>query len=187
VTIESVVFAPDEATTVDDPGAAKDADGTTWVRVEDPTPAERASLETAFGLHPLSLEDVTERDARPKVEEFDEHTFVLVKTAQLRSGDVAFVEELSVVSVGLFIGPDWLVTISDRQSPAVDRIWERVIDTNERRILTRGADFAASRVIDAVVDEYFDILDDVESQIEAVEESVIEAPDADTHERINEL
>ena len=187
MTVESIVFAPDAATAVDEPGAAKDTSGTTWVRVEAPTPDERATLETAFGLHPLSLEDVTERDARPKVEEFDEHTFVLVKTARLRSGDVAFVEELSVVSVGLFIGPDWLVTISDRQTDAVDRIWNRVVETNERRILTRGPDFAASRVIDAVVDEYFDILDDVESQIEAVEESVIEAPDADTLERINEL
>lgn len=187
MTVESVVFVPDEATTVDDPVAAKDRDGTTWVRVEDPTPDERATLETTFGLHQLSLEDVTEQHARPKVEEFDDHTFVLVKTARLRSGDVAFVEELSVVSVGLFIGPDWLVTISDRQSAAVDRIWDRVVETNERRILTRGPDFAASRVIDAIVDEYYDILDDVESQIEAVEESVIEAPDADTLERINEL
>ncbi|UWG46875.1 Mg2+ and Co2+ transporter [Halanaeroarchaeum sp. HSR-CO] len=186
MTIQTVVYRDDGTASFDDPLAAKRADGTTWVRVVDPTPDERATLESAFGLHPLSLEDVTEGDGRPKVEEFDDHTVILVKTARLRGGDVSFVEELRVGAVGLFVGADWLVTIGERESTAVQRIWDRVVQ-GERRLLTRGPDFTASRVVDAIVDEYFDILDEIESQIEVVEEQAIASPDSTTLEQINEL
>jgi magnesium transporter len=63
---------------------ARTATGTTWIRASDVTDDELDRLSTAFDLHALEIEDVV-NDVRPKVETFPEHTFALLKTAELRA------------------------------------------------------------------------------------------------------
>jgi magnesium transporter len=162
-------YGPEELET------ARDAPGTTWVRA---TGADRAELERvadAFDIHPLSVEDVR-RDVRPKTEEFHSHVFVLVKTAAFRTGETTFDEEVRTRPVGLFVGRDWLVTLSRFEVGAVDRVWEAV-SRGESRLVASGPDFIAYRVIDRIVDDYFDLLDQVGDLIEAVEDGVIDEPD----------
>jgi magnesium transporter len=163
--------------------AARAADGTTWVR------ASGGDIETvaeAFDLHPLTVEDVR-GGVRPKSETFDEYTFLLVKDAELRRGEGSFEEEIDDDPIGVYVGEDWLVTLAPRSLPAVDAVWERVRAGDDDRLLHRGADFTASRVVDAVVDEYFDILDQIEQQVEAIEEEVLESTDIETLDRINRV
>ena len=66
--------------------AAREAPGTTWVRVSSASESEQRAVSEAFGLHHLEIEDVR-NDVRPKTEEFDDHAFVLVQTAALERGD----------------------------------------------------------------------------------------------------
>ena len=174
MTVQSLVYGERTVTTHTDPAEAKVADGTTWVRLSDPGPDEVETLRATFDLHALSIEDI-EGDVRPKTEEFDGHTFVLVKSAFLRRGDVTFEEELRVRSVGIFIGPDWIVTYEPESMDAVERIWSRVLG-EEKKLLTRGPDFTAYRIIDRLVDDYFELLDEVEDVIEGVEEDVVHDP-----------
>ena len=82
------------------------------------------------------------------------------------------------------VGDGWLVTLSLGPVPAVETVWERALSGDDR-LLHRGSDFTASRVLDLLVDEYFAILDHVETQIEAIEEAVLESTETDTLERIN--
>jgi len=185
--IEALVYASGAvdrrpADTVEALRVAKAAEGTTWVR------AGGADIETvadAFGLHPLSIEDVR-NDVRPKSEEFAEYTFLLVKDAELRRGDQTFEEEIDDQPVGIYVGDDWLVTLAPASIPAVDAVWDRVVSGDDR-ILDRGPDFVAYRVIDILVDEYFEILDQVETQLEAIEEEVLESTDIETLEGINRV
>ena len=185
MTVESVVYTPDAVESHDDPVEARTAPGTTWVRVSDPTGEELTAVADAYDIHSLSIEDVL-GGVRPKVEEFDGHTFVLVKSATLRRGDVAFADELSDQQVGVFLGGDWLVTVEPRRVTALDAVWEQV-NREEPRLLSRGPDFTAYRVLDRIVDDYFGILDDIEDDIETVEESVIDATGTDILERINSV
>ena len=174
MTVQSLVYSEGTVTTHDDPAEAKVASGTTWVRLVEPTADELEVVREAFDIHTLSVEDV-QGDVRPKTEEFDDHTFVLVKSAQLQRGDVAFEEELREEPVGLFLGQDWLVTYEPETLNAVERIWTKVAG-EERKLLTRGPDFTAYRVIDGLVDDYFVLLDEVEDVIEAVEDDVVHDP-----------
>ncbi|MFB6353518.1 MAG: magnesium/cobalt transporter CorA [Halobacteriales archaeon] len=181
--IDAVVFDAGGATEFDDFAAARAAEGTTWVRAAEASEAELSAVAEAFDIHALAIEDVV-NDVRPKTEEFGAHTFSLVKTAELARGETTFEEEIRTEAVGVFIGEDWVLTLSTGPDDPVDRVWQAVARGDER-LLERGADFTAYRVIDAIVDEYFSLLDRVETQIEAVEEQVLVSTDIDTLERIN--
>ncbi|WP_246983464.1 magnesium/cobalt transporter CorA [Halorientalis marina] len=183
--IAAAVFGTDGISEYDDLDAAKAAHGTTWVRASDASDDEIDRVADAFGIHALAVEDVT-NNVRPKTEEYDGYTFTLVKTAELAGGDQVFEEEVRDHPVGVFVGDDWLVTLGPVGTPAVERVWQSVVRGDER-LLQRGPDFTAYRVIDTIVDGYYDLLDDIESQIERVEEDVTTTTDIDTLEAINAL
>jgi len=185
VTVESVVYTEGGTADYTDLRSAREAAGTTWVRATDASTAEMERVAEVFGIHPLSVEDLR-NGVRPKTEEFDDHTFVLLKTAMLRRGETTFREEIRKRSVGFFVGEDWLVTMSSEQVDAVERVWDMVA-REEGRLLRQGPDFAAYRITDAIVDSYFDVLDRIEDQIEQVEEDVTTATDIETLETINNV
>jgi len=179
-----------ERRTIDDAAdleAAREAPGTTWVRVSSPTAAEITAVSEVFSLHPLELEDVRS-DVRPKTEEFETHTFVLVKTVALERGETTFEEEVRTQPIGLFLGDEWLVTVTDEdeQVPVVSDVWDSV-ENQEGRVLKQGPDFAAYRVIDHAVDDYFDLLDSVGDTIEEIEEAILATPDEELIEGLNDV
>ena len=190
MTIRTLVYDGDrverrEATDAASLRAARTATGTTWIRASDVTDEEFDRLGEAFDLHTLEIEDVRS-NVNPKVELFAEHTFALVKTARLRGGETTFEEEIRDQPIGLFFGHDWIVTVAIEETNAVETVWERV-QREEPRFLQRDADFTAYRVLDAVVDEYFAILDEIGRDIEAVEDRIIDDPDTETLEILNSL
>ncbi|WP_255196594.1 magnesium/cobalt transporter CorA [Halorarius litoreus] len=182
--IDAVVYAAGTGVTEhDDLEAAKRADGTTWVRAHDASPDELDRVAEVFGIHRLAVEDVV-NNVRAKTEEFPEFTFTLVKTAELTRGDRPFDEEVREQPVGVFIGDDWVVTLSTAPIVVVDRV-RNAVAHEDTRLLQRGPDFTAYRVVDVIVDEYFDLLERVETQIEAIEEEVLVSTGIETLERIN--
>ncbi|MFB6138585.1 MAG: magnesium/cobalt transporter CorA [Halobacteriaceae archaeon] len=186
MSLDAVAFAGDGVTEYDDVAAAKSDPGTTWVHLTDPGEAELERVRETFGIHPLAVEDVRQGFGRPKTEEYDGYTFVYLLTARLAPRETTFREEVATQPVGLFVGADWLVSLSTGPVEALDRTRERVAAADPR-LLGRGPDFTAYRVVDAVVDDYFDLLDAVEDEIERVEENVVEAADPDTLEDINSV
>nr|WP_240145769.1 magnesium/cobalt transporter CorA [Halococcus salsus] len=160
------------------------ADGTTWIRATDTTPDERQQLRETFDIDPLATEDVIDT-VRPKTEEYPDYTFVLFKTARLAPGDTAFRDEVETTPVGLFVGSDWLVTLSVTPVEAVERVWGLVHDG--RLNDDTGADRIAYRVIDGMVEGYFDVLDELEDGIETIEEAVVTPTDTEVLESINEI
>jgi len=184
MTVDAIVYAEGGVTAYDDFETAKEARGTTWFRLTDPTPDELDAVASVCALHPLAVEDV-QKDVRPKVEEFDENVFVLVKRARLASGDTSFSGEVVTEPLGIFVGDDWLVTYTTTELDAVERTWQ-FVRSEDSRVLQRGPDFAAYRVIDTIVDNYFAALDDVEDRLEFVEDEVLEGTDIEVLEEIND-
>nr|WP_206042042.1 magnesium/cobalt transporter CorA [Haloarcula argentinensis] len=168
-----------------DLAAARTAVGTTWVHATDATPDEVEAVSSAFDLHSLAIEDI-KNDVRANVQEFNAYTFVLAKSASLTPGDTTFDKEVKTTPLGLFIGPDWIVTLSTGAVPSVQRVMDAV-GRGDERLLHRGPDFTAYRVIDVIVDAYFDLLDEIETDIEQIEEEVTTSTDIETLERINDV
>ncbi|WP_181686749.1 magnesium/cobalt transporter CorA [Halorhabdus salina] len=183
--IEALAYDGTGVESESDIDAARSAAGTTWVHVSDATTAEIDTVADAFDLHALAVEDVT-NNVRAKAEEFSAYTFALVKTARLTRGETTFEEEIDDEPVGVFIGEDWLVTVATGSADVIGRV-QTAVRQGDERLLERGPDFTAYRVLDVIVDEYFEILEHLETQIEAIEDEVVESPDADLLESINSV
>jgi magnesium transporter len=182
--ISAVVFDATGVAEYDDIQRARDASGTTWVRASSAEESQLQTVADAFGIHPLAVEDVV-NNVRPKTEEFAEYTFTLLKSAELARGDQTFDDEVRDEAVGVYMGDDWVVTLATTPDDPVERVWNAVVREDER-LLQRGPDFTAYRIMD-VVDEYYDLLDQLESQIEHVEDEVTVSTDIATLEAINAL
>ena len=183
--ISAVVYADGEAVNYDDLAAARRAVGTTWVHATSVTNEELRAIQTAFDIHHLTIEDV-QNHTRAKTEEFSEHTFVLLKIASLTTGETTFEKEVKTTPVGIFIGDDWVVTVSPGAATPVQRVLDAV-SRGDERLLQRGADFTAYRVLDVVVESYFDLLDELETDIEEIEDEVTVSTDRQTLEKINDV
>lgn len=185
MTLHAMVYTADGVERYDDVEEALEAPGETWVHAEETESQAVDDLTDQFGIHPLAIEDVFDEQTRPKTEEYDSHTFVLMKTTRLsQREDVEFHKEIQTHPVGLFIGTDWLVTLSPPDVEIVEPSaskWDR----NSSRFADRGADFLAYRIMDSIVDDYFDVLDEIEDDIESVEERVLAEPDPHILEELN--
>ena len=183
--ISALVYAGEEAVAYDDLGEARRAAGTTWVHVAEASEEEVAAVQSAFDLHPLAIEDMR-NDIRAKTEEFREYTFVLLKAISLTRGETTFEKEVATRPVGIFIGRDWVVTLGTGPPGPIQRVMDAA-ERGDERLLQRGPDFTACRAIDVIVEDYFDLLDEIETDIEEIEEEVTVSTDSETIEKINDV
>jgi len=183
--IEALVYRSGSVESYEDLAEAKAAQGTTWVHATEVTTDERAHIAETFDLHPLAIEDIT-NNVRAKTEEFPECVFALLKTARLTRGETTFEEEIADDPVGVFFGSDWVVSMSPGTASMVDRV-KSAVQAGDERLLERGSDFTAYRIVDVIVDSYFDLLDTLEDQIESIEEAVIESTEIDVLDEINSV
>ncbi len=137
-----------------------------WVRAGGAPMQELAILGDRLGLHPLALEDVQTTRQRPKVEDYGDVTFVVVRVPRYDG-------EVSWKQVGIFLGPDFVVTASEAPLPELDAV--------ERRVLERGlpedrgsACFLFYLILDALVDAWFPFMDALEEHLDELEDKVIE-------------
>lgn len=158
--------------------------GERWVDEKDIEQTELKTLRDRFGIHRLSIEDILDEQARAKTEEYDTHTFVLMKTTELsQRAEVEFKKEVRTHPVGFFIGEDWLVTISPSEIDSDTAKWVN----RAEQLAERGTDFLAYRLIDDIVDDYFVVLDEIETSIEIVEERILSDPDPNLLEDLNDV
>jgi len=131
-----------------------------WLDVVDPTDEEFARLHDEFRLHPLALEDAREHGQRPKLEQYPDHAFLVVKSKELAEVDI-------------FFGATWLVTVRERGPDGA----VCSLDSARARFERTKADcasvgFLLYTILDELVDGYFDATDAAEDRLEEVEERI---------------
>jgi magnesium transporter len=142
-----------------------DGDAWAWFDVVDPTVVDLSSLQSALGLHPLSVEDARHRGQTPKVEVFGEHVFTVLRPLSIsRAGEVRETE------IHAFAAPTFLLTL--RFTPAFDLA--RVVDRWRRQpeMAARGVGFAMYALLDAVADGYVDAAEELETIADRLEDRV---------------
>ncbi|OGI10557.1 MAG: magnesium and cobalt transport protein CorA [Candidatus Margulisbacteria bacterium GWF2_35_9] len=135
-----------------------------------------------YNIHPLVLEDILNVSQRPKFEDFKDYMFIVLKMFQYEPETFKIYTEQ--VSVLLF--ENNVVTFQEKEGDVFDPIRDRIRNV-KGRISTQKADYLAYSLIDAIVDNYYIILENIGEKIEEVEEEVFSNPTRKTVEKIHYL
>ncbi|MFM9968479.1 MAG: magnesium/cobalt transporter CorA [Burkholderiales bacterium] len=133
-----------------------------WVALADPGPGELPTMQHEFKLHPLAVEDAQHGHQRPKIEEYDDSLFAVLQTIETDG------EELHVGEVDVFIGKNYVLSVRNRTKKGFSDVRARC--EREPHLLAHGASFVFYALMDAVVDRYFPVLDNLEDELETIEE-----------------
>jgi magnesium transporter len=137
-----------------------------WVGLHEPDAEELQLLATMFRLHPLAVEDALRPRQRPKVEQYDEHLFLVVKTLWY----VDQTDEVGTGQVAMFLGPDFVLTV--RQGAGVELSSVRQDLERTPELLEHGPTAVVYSVVDRVVDGYEAVAEDLDTDVGEVEVSV---------------
>jgi magnesium transporter len=169
-----------EAATVEECFPFKDKPTVTWINIDGLHDLELIEkIGRQFGLHPLVLEDIVNTGQRPKLEDFEDHVFVVLKMLYYDQKK----NELEEEQISLILGGNFVISFQERVGDIFDPIRER-IRQNKGRVRKMGADYLAYVLIDSIVDNYFVILEQLGGKIEDAEQELAVNPTLETLQTI---
>jgi magnesium transporter len=158
-------------------------DSVTWINISGiHDVAMIKDLGSCFNLHPLVLEDVLNTEQRPKMDDYDDYLFLVIKMVYPDEAHQAVAYE----QISLIVGSNYVISLQEVEKDVFDFVRER-IRQGKGRIRRKGSDYLAYALMDMVVDHYFKILEELGEKIEALQDAVIEAPDPSSLAVIHKL
>jgi len=161
----------------------RDTPTVSWINVSgihDVSTVEK--LGTCYGVHPLVLEDILNTKQRPKLEEFEGYLFIALKMLSLDRES----PELIAHHISLIVGPNFVISFQETEDDVFEVIRQR-IRNGRGRVRAAGSDYLAYALVDAVVDNYFVVLEQLAERIEEVEEELVSNPSTETMQTIYSL
>jgi magnesium transporter len=160
----------------------KDKTTITWINISgihELDVIEKTGIQ--FGLHPLTLEDIVNTEQRPKIEDYKDYIFIVLKALHYDADQSLKIEQISII-----IGVNYVITIQENRKDIFCPVRER-IKNSTGRIRKMGADYLVYALIDVIVDNYFVVLEQLEGKIEFLEEELITNPTKRTLHLIHQL
>lgn len=146
-----------------------------WVALRDADEQELAEMQAEFGLHELAVEDARHGRQRPKIEEYGDSLFAVLHTIEFTPQDTLQEGEIHV-----FAGANYLLSVRNHSRQASLGVRRR--SEREPHLLQRGSGFVLYALMDAVVDQYFPIIEEFEARLEIIEGQIFRKG---THARNN--
>jgi magnesium transporter len=128
-----------------------------------------------FDLHPLLMEDIVHTGQRPKLEDYEKYLFVVLEMLFYDQGE----NEVLAEQVSLVLGPTFVISFQESEGDVFNALRER-IRTAKGRIRKLGSDYLAYSLIDAIVDNYFLVLEKIGERIEVLQDEVLSDPGPET-------
>jgi magnesium transporter len=140
------------------------------------TETDVATIAEEFGLHPLAVEDATEANERPKLEEYEKHLFVVVHELEMQDG------QLEPVQIACFIGTRFVLALHSGATRAMEETKRRL--RSAKGEIWGGSAFLMHTLLDTIVDDYQRIADDLEREVEGLEEELLADPRSPAQTRL---
>jgi len=151
----------------------KDFKGVSWINVSgihDVQTIEKIGIN--FDLHPLIMEDILNTSHRPKQEDLGHYLFIVLKMLYYDNTE----QEVKSEHVSFILGANFVVTFQEQEGDVFNPIRERLKNTRGK-IRKKGADYLLYALMDAVVDNYFLVLEALGEEIEGLEDRLLEKPE----------
>lgn len=157
--------------------------GVTWLDIDGVhQPEILEAVGTHVNLHPLVIEDIHNTYQRPKVEDYEDSLYIVLKMISWNET----LTEIQAEQVSLILGKNFVASFKEDPGDIFDPVRLRLRE-GKGRIRKLGADYLAYSLLDQVVDNYFLVLENLGEQIEDLEEELITNPDASTLQVIYHL
>jgi magnesium transporter len=148
----------------------RDSPATTWIDVQGVHDAEvLRRLGECYGFHPLVLEDILNTDQRPKIEDYGDYLYIVLKMLSSGNSD----GEIASEQISLILGPNFLFSFQEGIRGDVFASVKERIRKNGTKLRKLGADYLAYSLMDAIVDNYFDVLEKAGERVEVLEERIV--------------
>lgn len=152
-----------------------------WVDVKKPSQKDMEFLEQHFSFHPLAIEDCMTTIQRPKIDTYDNYLFIVLHAAIL----AAHKDKASSLELDSFVGENYVVTVHLKTIESVTSTWERCL--KNKGIMSRGTAYLFYCIADALVDNYFPILEKLDKEIQKTEDIIFKDPDRRALNKIFDL
>lgn len=143
-----------------------DRDNIVWFDIRDPNDHDIEILRSEFGFHPLSIEDAIRQQERPKIDHYHDYYFIVFYAACYLADE----ERIELQPLHLFVGPNYLVSVHRGEFRQVAETIARWRSPNSPLSNTVGA--LLYSLLDAIVDDYFPLMDDLTERVELLEDSI---------------
>jgi magnesium transporter len=137
-----------------------------WVGIHEPDEALLRTMQEEFGLHDLAVEDALRAHQRPKLEEYGDSLFVVLRPARWETDHVELGE------THLFIGPRYVLSIRHGSTQSYAEVRGHCESTP--RLLRKGPGYVLYAIMDFVVDQYFPLVSELEERLTELEEQIFE-------------
>lgn len=162
----------------------KEKENKTWINVEGIHKVDvLEKLGTCFNIHPLALEDILNTDQRPKIEDFGDTIYIVLKMLSLSQNSFNIVTE----QVSIILGQNFVISFQEGIKGDVFNPLRERLRVNKGKIRKSGADYLAYSLMDAIVDSYFLILERLGERIECIEDELIQKTTSKTIKEIHTL
>jgi magnesium transporter len=141
----------------------------TWINVDGLNNTDAIiKIGEHYDLHPLIQEDIVTTNQRPKLDEYDDYLYIVFK--MLYYNDLGeFIKE----HVSMVVGKDYIITFQESEKDVLDSLRDR-LENSKGRIRNAGADYLMFAILDAVVDNYFNVIEILSVKMENIEDQLFE-------------
>lgn len=168
---------------IEDAVPYKDTDSVTWININGLHYVDEIeSVGEQYGLHPLVLEDIVNTSQRPKIDEYEDYLFVVLKMLYYDNDENIVIEQVSLV-----LGKNYVLTFQESEGDVFDTIRDR-IRHGKGRVRTLKSDYLLYTLIDSVVDNYFSIIETLGNKVEDLETELFAGqPKENIHVEVQQL
>jgi magnesium transporter len=177
-------FQEKEAKSVEECFSFKETATVTWINIDGVQDGGLVGkLGSHFGVHPLILEDIMTTAQRPKMEDLGDYVYIVLRMLSCeKNKDGTFSEQVSLI-----LGPNFVISFQESAGGDVfDPVRDR-IRTGKGRLRKLGSDYLAYALVDAIVDNYFLVLEKLGERVEVLEEDLVTDPDQETLHEMHTL
>ena len=168
---------------IDEALSYRDRDSITWVTIEGLADASIVeSIGEHFNIHPLVLEDILNTHQRPKLEEHDDYLYLVLKS--LAPDNDQF--NITYEQVSLIVLKNFVFAFKEKADSLFSLIAKR-IENSHGRVRSLGSDYLMYSLLDTIVDQNFNILDQLDETLAALEDDIFSDPTPQMLEKIHQI
>jgi magnesium transporter len=172
-----IIYSPDaehrcsEITLAELAEALQDEDGIVWLDLNGDSHEEvTAVLLETFQFHPLAIDDTLNETHLPKIDDWGRYLYLVLRSVSYRPDQ----HRVQLPELDIFLGSNYLVTYHEQPMEALEAVWD--VCAADERLMQNGPAYLLYRLADGLINEYLNVIEELEDSVEAIEVQVLAHP-----------